>query len=61
MRYHSADWKQVKSLAFAPDGRTLAAGDELQRVRLWDITTGEESGRLQFGKPGPTTGRGCAP
>ena len=32
----------VWSLAFARDGRTLAAGLEDKTVRLWDVTTGKE-------------------
>ena len=32
----------IRSLAFAPDGRTLAAGDYDNHIRLWDVTTGRE-------------------
>ncbi|CAO5258226.1 WD40 repeat domain-containing protein [Frankia sp. AgKG'84/4] len=31
---------QVGALAFAPDGRTLASGDEEGDIRLWDTDSG---------------------
>jgi WD40 repeat protein len=34
------------SLAFSPDGKTLAAGAYKGEIRLWDTTTGKERGRL---------------
>lgn len=35
-------WKNViGSIAFTPDGRRLAVGDEYGTVRLWDATTGK--------------------
>src|SRR5208282_2169386 len=34
---------ELTSLTFAPDGRTLALGGwEGQKVRLWDVATGQE-------------------
>jgi WD40 repeat protein/serine/threonine protein kinase/tetratricopeptide (TPR) repeat protein len=39
LRGHSG---QVQSVAFAPDGKTLAAGDVDGGVRLWDVATGKE-------------------
>jgi tRNA A-37 threonylcarbamoyl transferase component Bud32 len=36
----------VWSVAYAPDGRTLATGEDDQVVRLWDAVTGEEKGDL---------------
>ena len=33
-------------LAFAPDGKTLAAGDKSGTIHFWDLSTGKPSGRL---------------
>ena len=33
---------RIHCLAFSPDGKTLAAGNENSEVRLWDIATGQE-------------------
>ncbi len=32
----------VHALAFSPDGKILAAGDEFAKIRLWDVTTFRE-------------------
>ena len=33
---------QVNTVAFSPDGQTLASGCDSGRVRLWDVKTGQE-------------------
>ena len=38
---HTLDhFNEVRSLAFSPDGRTLASGDRGDSIQLWDTTTG---------------------
>lgn len=34
----------INSLAFSPDGRSLAAGSKQGTIRLWDVVTGEPTG-----------------
>ncbi|WP_369125559.1 nSTAND1 domain-containing NTPase [Catenulispora rubra] len=35
--------RSVQALAFAPDGNSLAGGDENGSIRVWDVTTGRTS------------------
>lgn len=37
---------QINSVAFAPDGRTLATGSNDQTVKVWDLATGNERATL---------------
>src|SRR5207248_1982661 len=41
--------KAVRSLAFAPDGKTLATGDMAGTATLWDAATGRPVRLLQRG------------
>lgn len=43
-RTHEGRYPQRNSVAFAPDGKTLATGGADQKVRRWDAATGKEIG-----------------
>ena len=38
LKRHSAT---IRSIAFSPDGRTLASGSYDKTIKLWDMKTGE--------------------
>ena len=42
-------------LAFAPDGKTLAARDQSGTIHFWDLSTGKPSGRLPTQRPNRIT------
>jgi WD40 repeat protein len=37
----------VASVAFCPDGKTLASGSADRTIQLWDVTTGKNTATLQ--------------
>src|SRR4051794_143553 len=39
--------KPVRSVAFSPDGKTLASGSEDSTIKLWEVTTGKERAILK--------------
>jgi hypothetical protein len=51
---------QILALAFAPQRKTLAIGLADQTVRLWNVPSGEEQGRLE-GHAGPITAVAFSP
>ena len=40
---------QVSSVAFSPDGKTLATGDDSGAARLWDVAAAEQASRAVTG------------
>ncbi len=49
--------RELRSLAFSPEGASVATGDDSGRIQLWDVATGEELLTLRLGE---TTIRGIA-
>ena len=46
LQYTTAHTDAVNSVAFSPDGRTLASGSDDHTIKLWDVTTGLEIATL---------------
>jgi RNA polymerase sigma factor (sigma-70 family) len=41
---------ELQTLAFSPEGASIATGDESGRIQLWDVATGEELLTLRLGE-----------
>ena len=50
----------VTSVAFSPDGKTLASGSADKTIKLWDVATGKEQATLK-GHTGDVSFRGVQP
>ena len=51
----------VVSVAFSPDGKTLATGSYDHTVQLWDVATGRQIGELLNSQNGPTESMAFSP
>ncbi|HTU91713.1 MAG TPA: WD40 repeat domain-containing protein [Gemmataceae bacterium] len=51
------DADAVRSLAFSPDGQMLAAGDFDNRIRLWNVSSGDEARLLKGHRQVPVRGK----
>ena len=40
-----ADWGRVTAVVFSPDGKSLVSGSWDQVIKLWDVETGQETGK----------------
>jgi len=49
LRRMSVDSPGLESLAFSPEGASVATGDDTGRIQLWDVTTGEALLTLKLG------------
>jgi WD40 repeat protein len=55
LRHLQADVGQVSTLAFSPDGKTLAIGSREGRIHFWDVESGTALGQLEAGRGGVTS------
>ncbi len=57
MDVHERNWyrSSVNSVAFSPDGLTLASGSDNTKVTLWDVATGELKATFEGHKEGVTS------
>ena len=53
--------RQIKSIAFSSDGKTLVSGDEYETIRLWDTATGKPKATLNWGRGTATYALAFAP
>ena len=42
LKGHTGVFGWINSVAFSPDGKTIASGSQDSTIRLWDVATGEE-------------------
>jgi WD40 repeat protein len=55
------DGALVNGVGFSPDGRRIASGDAMGRLRLWDASTGLPLGEPMTGHQGPTNSVSFSP
>ena len=44
---HQGHTREVTSVAFTPDGKTLATGSYDKTARLWDVASGQTTATLE--------------
>ncbi len=53
--------REIRSMAFSPDGQTLAVGNADSTIMLWDVTTGQPFGSPLIGHTGRVTSLAFSP